>query len=643
MKKIPAWFIGECFGTFLLVFFGCGSVSAAVTTGAQVGVFQVAIVWGLGIATAIYMTGSLSGAHLNPAVTVSMAVWSDFPKRRVAPYCVAQFCGAFAAAAVLYFIFGGALQTYEQAHQIIRGQPGSEASAMVFGEFFPNPGGLPLTAAAHDRMEHLAAFGAEVIGTALLLLVIFCTTDARNKARPQLLTALTIGLTVTLLISLLGPLTMACFNPARDLAPRLFSVLAGWGAVPFRVNGLGWLTVYIIAPLLGGVLGGGLYKLFFKPGYARQGQEEALMSKARFILVGGFLGAGKTTAILKLAEHFKAQGLRVGLITNDQAGGLVDTARARAAQWPVEEIAGGCFCCRFPSLVEASQKLAASAHPDVFLAEPVGSCTDLVATVAFPLRQLYGADWRIAPFSVVVDPVRAARVLGLEAGAQFSEKVVYIYRKQLEEADIIVLNKCDLLDDARRTALRAALQASYPRAEIFECSAQTGAGLARWFTRLTTAEISPHAAMDVDYQVYGQGEALMGWLNATLRVSAPAPFDGNRLLTDLAARLRAQLQRAAAEVAHLKMTLAPGADALAMGAVSVVRNDQQPELTHTLLDLLAGGELTVNLRAEAAPELLEQVVRRIAAGWLGITLDVTKLESFRPGQPNPTHRIAKLE
>ena len=149
--------------------------------------------------------------------------------------------------------------------------------------------------------------------------------------------------------------------------------------------------------------------------------------------------------------------------------------------------------------------------------------------------------------------------------------------------------------------------------------------------------------MDVDYQVYGQGEALMGWLNATLRVSAPAPFDGNRLLTDLAARLRAQLQRAAAEVAHLKMTLAPGPDALAMGAVSVVRNDQQPELTHTLLDLLAGGELTVNLRAEAAPELLEHVVRRIAAGWLGIKLDVTKLESFRPGQPNPTHRIAKLE
>ncbi len=367
------------------------------------------------------------------------------------------------------------------------------------------------------------------------------------------------------------------------------------------------------------------------------------MSKAGYILIGGFLGAGKTTAILKLAEHLKAQGKRVGLITNDQAGGLVDTSRVRAAAYPVEEIAGGCFCCRFNSLVEASQKLAATARPEVFLAEPVGSCTDLVATVAFPLRQMFGEQYRIAPFSVLVDPVRAAHVLGLANGAQFSGKVVYIYRKQLEEADLIVINKCDLLDATGRAALRAALAREFPRAEIFECSARTGAGLDAWFARITSAEIRPHTAMEVDYQLYGQGEALMGWLNATIKVSAPQPFDGNLLLTDLAARLRAQLQNAHAEIAHLKMTLASGADALAIGSVSLVRHDQKPELTHTLLDPLTAGELIVNLRAEAAPELLEQVVRRVAAGWLGLKLDVTKLASFRPGQPNPTHRLKKLE
>jgi len=267
MRRMPRWFTGEFFGTFLLVFFGCGSVCAAVTTGAQAGVFQVAIVWGLGIATAIYMTGALSGAHLNPAVTVSMAVWTNFPKRRVLPYVAAQVCGAFVASAVLYFMFGDALRVFEKEHGIMRGQAGSEASAMVFGEFYPNPGGRPLTAEARLRMLPATAFGAEVIATAVLLLVIFCATDERNKARPQVLTAATIGLTVTLLISLVGPLTMASFNPARDLGPRVFSALAGWGGVPFRVNGAGWWAVYIVAPLLGGLLGGGIYAACFKRAY----------------------------------------------------------------------------------------------------------------------------------------------------------------------------------------------------------------------------------------------------------------------------------------------------------------------------------------------------------------------------------------
>jgi glycerol uptake facilitator protein len=267
MHWIPKWVIGEFFGTFLLVFFGCGSVCASVLTGAQVGVFQVAIVWGLGIATAIYLTGALSGAHLNPAVTVSLAVWSGFPKGRVAPYVATQLLGAFVAAAVLYFVFGDALAAFEKANHLVRGQPGSEASAMVFGEFFPSPGGHPLTDEARARLSPWAAFGAEVIGTAILLLVIFCVTDERNPTRPQGLTAATIGLTVTLLISLLGPLTMACFNPARDLAPRVFSSVAGWGALPFAVNDCGWLTVYIVAPLLGALLGGAVYRLFFKPSY----------------------------------------------------------------------------------------------------------------------------------------------------------------------------------------------------------------------------------------------------------------------------------------------------------------------------------------------------------------------------------------
>jgi glycerol uptake facilitator protein len=264
---VPKWAIGEFFGTFLLVFFGCGSVCAAVTTGAQVGVFQIAIVWGIGIATAIYLTGSLSSAHLNPAVTIASAVWSRFPGRLVAPYIAVQMLGAFAAAALLYGLFSGSIRAYETKNDIVRGEIGSEATAMVFGEFFPNPGGKPLTGPARATVTPGAAFAAEVIGTAILVLVIFCITDERNVNRPQILTAATIGLTVTILISILGPLTMACFNPARDLGPRLFSAIAGWRSVPFTTNGLGWLSVYIVAPIAGGLLGGGIYRLFFRAAY----------------------------------------------------------------------------------------------------------------------------------------------------------------------------------------------------------------------------------------------------------------------------------------------------------------------------------------------------------------------------------------
>ena len=269
LMKLPPWLVGEILGTFIIVFFGCGAVAAAVLTGAQVGVFQVAIVWGLAVTTAIYLAGSLSGAHLNPAVTVSLAAWSGFPISKVLPYLAAQMVGAFIGAATVFFIFGDAFQAYELKNQIIRSQPGGEATAMIFGEFFPSPGGKPLDATARMVMTWWPAFGAEVIATAMLLIVILGTTDDRNNSRPQILTAATIGLTVTLLISLIGPLTGCCLNPARDLAPRIFSSLAGWGSVPFSTNGHGWLSVYVVAPLIGGILGGAVHRFILKPAFVR--------------------------------------------------------------------------------------------------------------------------------------------------------------------------------------------------------------------------------------------------------------------------------------------------------------------------------------------------------------------------------------
>ncbi|HTB63563.1 MAG TPA: MIP/aquaporin family protein [Opitutales bacterium] len=262
---LPAWLVGEVAGTFLLVFFGCGCVATATLCGAQVGAFQVAIIWGLGIAIAIQLTGGLSGAHLNPAVTVALAAWDGFPWKKVPLYLLAQLAGAFAASAVLYLIYSGVFTAFESAHGIVRGAPGSEASAMVFGEFFPNPGGKPLPPASVASVTWPTAFLTETVGAAILLLVILCVSNERNRARPVGFAPVMIGLTITILISLMGPLTMACFNPARDFAPRLFSSLAGWGGIPFTANGNGWFTVYIAAPFFGGWCGGGIYRWFFKP------------------------------------------------------------------------------------------------------------------------------------------------------------------------------------------------------------------------------------------------------------------------------------------------------------------------------------------------------------------------------------------
>src|ERR1035437_1597489 len=191
-------------------------------------------------------------------------------------------------------------------------------------------------------------------------------------------------------------------------------------------------------------------------------------------MIGGFLGAGKTTALLQLARRLSAQGRRVGLIANDQSHGLADTALLAAHGFPVKGIAGGCFCRRFDSLTQAVERLTQRAAPDVILGEPVGSCTDLRATVQYPLCRMYGDRYRVGPLSVLVDPLRALRILGQESGRPFSPKVLYVYAMQLEEADLIVINKCDLLDDERVSRLESALAERNPRAKILRVSAREG-------------------------------------------------------------------------------------------------------------------------------------------------------------------------
>jgi len=273
--------VAEVLGTYLLVFFGCGVVHAAVLTGAQQGLWQVAIVWGIAIMLAAYSVGGVSGAHLNPAMTLALSLWRGFPKNRVLPFIGGQMIGAFLAALSLFVLFGPLLDAKEREKGVVRGEPGSIVTAMCYGEYFPNPGGLadgaePYSSTKHEtlraRVPFKVAFAAELLGTLVLGFVVFALTDERNHGRPMSgLAPVFIGLTVAALISVLAPLTQACFNPARDFGPRLFAALAGWGRIALPgFEETGWLTVYIVAPIIGAIAGGAVYEFGVRPAFTTE-------------------------------------------------------------------------------------------------------------------------------------------------------------------------------------------------------------------------------------------------------------------------------------------------------------------------------------------------------------------------------------
>lgn len=263
----PGALWGEALGTFILVLVGTGAVACAVLTGALPGLWQVAVVWGCGVALAIYVSAGLSGAHLNPAVTAAFALLrpAQFPRGWALPYAAAQLTGAFAAGLVVLAVFGPLLARYEAREGLVRGAPGSESAAMIFGQYFPNPGLFGTGPAAEALVSPALAAAVEALGTALLVLVIFALTDRANPAAPDgAFVPVLVGATVAALIAVFAPLTQAGWNPARDLGPRLVALLAGFGAVALP-GPRGGFWIYLVGPLLGGPLGGLLYERAIRP------------------------------------------------------------------------------------------------------------------------------------------------------------------------------------------------------------------------------------------------------------------------------------------------------------------------------------------------------------------------------------------
>jgi Ni2+-binding GTPase involved in maturation of urease and hydrogenase len=348
------------------------------------------------------------------------------------------------------------------------------------------------------------------------------------------------------------------------------------------------------------------------------------------ILVGGFLGAGKTTLLHAAAAALAETGRRVGLITNDQAPQLVDSAVLRRAA-PVAEVAGSCFCCDFNGFIAACEELIAQ-EVDTILAEPVGSCTDLSATIVQPLKERFGDRFHCAPLSVLADPDRLREAFGLRAG-RLHQATAYIYRLQLEEADLLLIGKADSLAESEREELAAAAAKAQPALARRFVSARSGEGLQAWLTAVLAGGPAGRRILTVDYDRYAEGEAVLGWLNATVSLTEADPELALHLITGLRDRIAA----GSGEIGHLKALLE---------AEGLLARAQCVGLDEQVSDERSGvgqgpARLIINARVQCPPVELEHLVREQLAESLAACSShgsIETLDCFSPGYPRPTHR-----
>jgi G3E family GTPase len=358
-------------------------------------------------------------------------------------------------------------------------------------------------------------------------------------------------------------------------------------------------------------------------------------SKARIACVGGFLGSGKTTAVIAAAQRLVERGLRISIITNDQGHQLVDTALVRSRGIHAEEIGGGCFCCRFDEFAIHAQRLVKQHRAQVILAEAVGSCADLAASVYKRLRQYYSEEFVLAPLTVLVDPHRIREMLG--SCPEFEESVRYLFGKQLAEADRVVLTKSDLLSDEEIARLRNDCQPLAGNVPVSVMSARNGSGVKEWVEQIMTGQTGERE-LELDYALYGRAEASLGWLNANIDLISQKKFHATDLGEALMASVQGSCRSVGWSVAHVKIMFvtADGNNwiALTESQGPAVWGGGSRELSPCL-----EASMIVNARVVADPLqlrlLIEECVQKVT-NRRDIETRVRHLESFSPLPPKPT-------
>jgi G3E family GTPase len=363
-----------------------------------------------------------------------------------------------------------------------------------------------------------------------------------------------------------------------------------------------------------------------------------------FVPLTGFLGAGKTTTMIATAQALQAQGHRVAVITNDQGAELVDTALVRSKLDSVAEVTGGCFCCRFEDLVGTIRALvdgAGDVPVDTVIAEAVGSCTDLQATVVRPLRSHYGESMVVSPLTTVIDPLR---YLAFDRAAQRGEPesdLSYLFRQQLTEADVIAVNKLDTIAPERATELMTRLTADYPNAAVIGYSAKSGDRVSALLTAWDGPSGNHAVDLQVDYDRYAAAEAQLAWMNQGVQLSADEPVDLTAWGRQVLAALGSWAQCAGAVVGHAKLTVEAADGDFAK--LSLTASGAEPTIDRAAEKPATSARVVVNARVACEPGELDTAVRdavSTANAALGARSSSTAPVSFKPGYPRPVHRLA---
>jgi Ni2+-binding GTPase involved in maturation of urease and hydrogenase len=358
----------------------------------------------------------------------------------------------------------------------------------------------------------------------------------------------------------------------------------------------------------------------------------------KLFIVGGFLGSGKTTAIKQAAHHLHRTKKKVGIITNDQGKQQVDTQFIRSHNIPVEEVSNGCFCCNFQDLDSNIKFLKNTEQPDIIFAESVGSCTDLVATVINPFLHLYDSQFEMV-FSVFAD-VQLLLIYLQRNKEIFYENVNYIYGKQLEEADIIIVNKIDLLNEEQLKCAKQLIEAEYDGKTILYQNSLDKESIQYWITTICDnyQNSSLRPSLQLDYTIYGAGEAELGWLNEEIGI---VTSDTNAVAAGfiLINKIYDKIIQQGYPIGHLKFLMNDGQQKRKISFTTIPQNKCPQEPNDFKTDRIV---ILINARVQTKAILVKEIISDSILeleALTGCKVIESKLEAFQPGYPNPTHRI----